>query len=160
MKALRTPDACFDGLPDYDFAPNYLMVDDTEGSQLRVHYVDEGPRAAAPVLMMHGEPSWSYLYRHVIVRMAGQGHRVVAPDFVGFGRSDKPVERSDYTYQRHANWMVSVLTHLDLSGLGRADRAAALGGNAGSFCPCGGGPYGPAERGSPDEKGVRSLARL
>ncbi|MFK7752601.1 MAG: haloalkane dehalogenase [Sedimentitalea sp.] len=115
MKALRTPDARFDGLDGYDFAPHYHTVDDTEGGQLRVHYLDEGPRVAAPVLTLHGEPSWSYLYRHMIPVFTGAGHRVIAPDLVGFGRSDKPTERTDYTYARHVTWIGDLLRHLDLS---------------------------------------------
>lgn len=114
MKVLRTPDSRFDGLKDYPFSPNYLTVDDTEGGSLRVHYLDEGPADAAPVLVMHGEPTWSYLYRHMIPRFTAKGHRVIAPDLVGFGKSDKPTERDDYTYQRHVDWMASVLQQLDL----------------------------------------------
>ena len=114
MKALRTPDARFEGLVDYPFAPNYLTVDDSEGSNLRVHYLDEGRDDAAPILAMHGEPTWSYLYRHMIPIWIGAGHWVIAPDLVGFGRSDKPTKRSDYTYQRHVDWMRSVVEQLDL----------------------------------------------
>ena len=114
MEFLRTPDACFADLPDYDFAPHYLMVDDTEGGQLRVHYLDEGPADAAPVLLMHGEPSWCYLYRKMVPILVAAGHRVIAPDLIGFGRSDKPSRREDYTYQRHVDWMQSVLEQLDL----------------------------------------------
>ncbi|MFT7594017.1 MAG: haloalkane dehalogenase [Paracoccaceae bacterium] len=117
MKALRTPDDRFMGLKDYAFAASYLTVDDTEGGDLRVHYLDEGPGDAAPVLLMHGEPSWSYLYRHMIPRFTAKVQRVVAPDLVGFGKSDKPTERGDYTYQRHVDWMTSVLTQLDLRGI-------------------------------------------
>jgi len=113
MEALRTPDDRFSALPGYPFAPHYVTV----GDGLRVHYVDEGPRDAAPVLMMHGEPSWSYLYRKMIPIVARAGHRVVAPDLVGFGRSDKPVRREDYTYQRHVEWMRAVLETLDLRGV-------------------------------------------
>ena len=113
MEALRTPDDRFAALPGYPFAPHYVTV----GDGLRVHYVDEGPRDAAPVLMMHGEPSWSYLYRKMIPIVARAGHRVVAPDLVGFGRSDKPVRREDYTYQRHVDWMRAVLETLDLRGV-------------------------------------------
>ncbi len=115
MQFLRTEDARFDGLPGYDFTPHYVEVDDTVGGTLRVHYVDEGPRDAPPVLLMHGEPSWSYLYRHMIPPLVAAGHRVIAPDLVGFGRSDKPTEQADYTYQRHVDWMLSVLTQLDLT---------------------------------------------
>jgi len=117
MDALRTPDARFEGLADYPFQPNYLEVDDTEGGHLRVHYLDEGPAEADPVLTMHGEPSWSYLYRHMIPVFTAAGHRVVAPDLVGFGRSDKPSKRSDYTYERHVGWMSSVVRQLDLRNI-------------------------------------------
>jgi haloalkane dehalogenase len=117
MKALRTPDERFEGLKDYPFEPNYLEVDDTEGGSLRVHYLDEGPSGADPVLTMHGEPSWSYLYRHMIPVFAGAGHRVIAPDLVGFGRSDKPSQRSNYTYERHVGWMGSVVRQLDLNNI-------------------------------------------
>jgi len=109
MECLRTPDERFTDLPGYPFAPHY-----TEAGGIRIHYVDEGPRDARPVLMLHGEPSWSYLYRKMIPIVAGAGHRVVAPDLVGFGRSDKPVRREDYTYQRHVDWMRHVLVTLDL----------------------------------------------
>lgn len=117
MKALRTPENRFDDLPDYDFAPNYCEVDDTENGTLRVHYLDEGSSDAEPVLMMHGEPSWSYLYRHMIPPIVGAGHRVIAPDLVGFGKSDKPVDRTDYTYARHVFWMGELLRQLDLRGI-------------------------------------------
>ena len=117
MQFLRTDDSQFEGLPDYSFAPHYLQVDDTEGGSLRVHYLDEGPRDAAPVLLMHGEPSWSYLYRHMIPPLLAAGHRVVAPDLIGFGRSDKPTEQNDYTYQRHVDWMLSALQQLDLQNI-------------------------------------------
>ena len=119
MQILRTPDERFADLPGYPFEPNYAEVtavpgDDTSGS-LRVHYLDEGPRDAAPVLLMHGEPSWSYLYRHMIPVLVAAGHRVIAPDLVGFGRSDKPTETTDYTYARHVAWMSELLFgHLDL----------------------------------------------
>jgi haloalkane dehalogenase len=109
METLRTPDERFANLPGYPFAPHY-----TETDRLRIHYVDEGPRDAAPVLMLHGEPSWSYLYRKMIPIVVAAGHRAVAPDLVGFGRSDKPVRREDYTYQRHVDWLRHVLTALDL----------------------------------------------
>ena len=117
MEYLRTPDQRFEQLPGYDFKPNYVSVDDTEGGALRVHYVDEGPRDAAPVLLLHGEPSWSFLYRKMIPILVAAGHRVIAPDLVGFGRSDKPAHRGDYTYQRHVDWMQSVLDQLDLNGI-------------------------------------------
>jgi len=109
MEALRTPDDRFANLQGYPFTPRY-----TETDGLRIHYLDEGSPAASPVLMLHGEPSWSYLYRKMIPIVVAAGHRVVAPDLVGFGRSDKPIRREDYTYQRHVDWMRHVLFALDL----------------------------------------------
>jgi haloalkane dehalogenase len=117
MRVLRTPDERFEGLPGYPFAPRYEEIPDGEGGRLRVHYVDEGRRGAAPVLLLHGEPSWSYLYRKMIPVIVGAGHRAVAPDLVGFGRSDKPAARADYTYQRHVDWMRSFLRAVDLRGV-------------------------------------------
>ncbi|CAB4883092.1 unannotated protein [freshwater metagenome] len=115
MKTLRTPDDRFVDLPDYAFEPHYVEIADGEGGTLRVHYIDEGPRDAAPVLLLHGEPSWSFLYRHMIPSLVAAGHRVVAPDLVGFGRSDKPTATTDYTYARHVGWMADVLfDQLDL----------------------------------------------
>lgn len=112
MNVLRTPDDRFVGLPDFPFEPHYGTVAD---GTLRVHYLDEGPRDAAPVLLLHGEPSWCFLYRHMIPLLVAAGHRVVAPDLVGFGRSDKPTEQSDYTFGRHVDWMAELLfDQLDL----------------------------------------------
>lgn len=112
MKVLRTPEARFDGLPDFPFAPQYTEVDG-----LRVHHVDEGPGDAPVVLLMHGEPTWSYLYRKMIPVLTHAGYRAVAPDLVGFGRSDKPARKSDYSYQRHVDWMAQWLEGLDLRGI-------------------------------------------
>ncbi len=112
MNLLRTPDERFRNLPGYDFAPHYV-----DAGGVRVHYVDEGPRDAAPVLLMHGEPSWCFLYRKMIPGLVRGGHRVVAPDLVGFGRSDKPSAREDYTYERHVAWMAAVLAGLDLRAI-------------------------------------------
>jgi haloalkane dehalogenase len=114
MDALRTPDERFVNLPGYDFEPHYVEVPDGEGGALRVHYVDEGPRDAAPVLMMHGEPSWCYLYRKMVPVVVAGGLRAIAPDLPGFGRSDKPSKRSDYTYQRHVDWMTAFIEAIDL----------------------------------------------
>ena len=105
MKILRTPDARFANLPDFPFTPHYCEVRDSDGTALRIYYLDEGPRDANPVLLMHGEPSWSFLYRKIVANLAARGHRVVAPDLVGFGRSDKPAEQLDYTFERHVRWM-------------------------------------------------------
>jgi haloalkane dehalogenase len=115
MKTLRTPDDRFRNLPEYPFYPNYVEVSDGEGGSLRIHYVDEGPKEGDPVLLMHGEPSWSYLYRKMIPIILDAGHRAVAPDLVGFGRSDKPTERSHYTYQRHVDWMQNWLEKIGLN---------------------------------------------
>ena len=115
MKTLRTPDDHFRNLSDYPFDPNYVEVSDDDGGNLRIHYVDEGPKHAGPVLFMHGEPSWSYLYRKIIPLILDAGNRAVAPDLVGFGRSDKPAERSLYTYQSHVDWMQSWLDKIRLN---------------------------------------------
>jgi haloalkane dehalogenase len=96
--------------PIYPFEPHYV-----EAGGLRIHYIDEGPRNAAPVLMLHGEPSWSYLYRKMIPVFVSAGLRAIAPDLVGFGRSDKPAKREDYTYLRHVNWVTRLIQKLDLS---------------------------------------------
>jgi haloalkane dehalogenase len=115
MKSLRTPDERFADLPGYSFAPNYVDIDDQDGGSLRVHYLDEGPADGPVVLAMHGEPSWSYLYRKIIPLLTATGLRVIAPDLVGFGKSDKPSEKSDYTYARHVAWMQeAIIDHLDL----------------------------------------------
>jgi haloalkane dehalogenase len=118
MDVLRTPDDRFDNLPGYDFEPHYTTIDDLDGGTLRVHHLDEGDPDAAPVLLLHGEPSWSYLYRHMIGPLVDAGHRVVVPDLVGFGRSDKPALTTDYTYARHVEWMRQlVFDHLDLTDI-------------------------------------------
>ena len=115
--ALRTPDERFRNLSDWPFAPNYMDVPDPDGGGLRMHYVDAGDPNAAPILCLHGQPTWSYLYRKMIPPMVAAGHRVVAPDFIGFGRSDKPSQREDYTYARHVAWLVALLEALDLRGI-------------------------------------------
>jgi len=99
-EVVRTPDSQFENLPDYDFEPNYV---DVKG--YRIHYVDEGPKDGQIVLLMHGQPSWSYLYRHMIPLLSEAGYRVIAPDNVGFGKSDKPVDWSSHTYQMHVDVM-------------------------------------------------------
>ncbi|HWE67105.1 MAG TPA: haloalkane dehalogenase [Acidimicrobiales bacterium] len=118
MKTLRTPDDAFADLPGFDFAPHYAEVADGDGGRLRVHYLREGDPDAPVVLLMHGEPSWSYLYRKMIPVLTGAGLQIVAPDLVGFGRSDKPSERTDYTYARHVEWMRELLFDtLDLTDI-------------------------------------------
>jgi len=100
MTVLRTPESRFDKLPDYPFAPNYVDVDG-----MRMHYVAEGPLDGPVVLLLHGEPSWSYLYRHMIPPLAAAGMHVLAPDLIGFGKSDKPSRVADYSYAGHVSWM-------------------------------------------------------
>lgn len=117
MKFKRTPDERFRNLADYPFQPNYLEIDDTEGGKLRLHYLDEGASDDDVVLLLHGQPAWSYLYRNMIPPLVDAGFRVIAPDLVGFGRSDKPTKADDYTYARHVAWMSDWLTQLDLTGV-------------------------------------------
>ncbi len=120
MEAVRTPDKCFEGLPDFPFAPHYVEVPSGAGDaqQLRVHYLDEGPADGEIVLLMHGEPSWCFLYRKMIPVLTAAGLRCIAPDLVGFGRSDKPIDRAAYTYANHVEWMRSALLDaLDLQNV-------------------------------------------
>lgn len=109
---VRTPDSRFEGIPDYPFEPHYVEV---EG--LRMHYVDAGPRDASPVLLLHGEPSWSFLYRYMIPKLVADGHRAIAPDLIGFGKSDKPTRQGDYTVARHVRWVGALIRALDLEDI-------------------------------------------
>lgn len=118
MKILRTPDDAFSAISEFPFAPNYREIrDEPTGTRLRIHYIDEGPRDAAVVLMLHGEPTWSYLYRHMIAPIANAGFRVIAPDLVGFGKSDKPTAKSDYSYRAHVMWMRQWVETLNLANI-------------------------------------------
>lgn len=117
MKILRTPDECFANLADYPFAPNYTSIQTHDGSELRIHHLDEGPEDGPTVLCMHGQPVWSYLYRKVIPLLTAEGMRVLAPDLPGYGKSDKPAAREDYSYQRQVDWMGAWLQQNDLRGL-------------------------------------------
>jgi len=112
MELLRTPDERFANLPGFPYEPNYTEVDG-----VRIHYVDEGARDGQVVLLMHGEPSWSYLYRKMIPVLVNAGHRAIAPDLVGFGRSDKPSQMSDYSYDKHIAWMRGVVDNLQLNDI-------------------------------------------
>jgi haloalkane dehalogenase len=117
VRVLRTPEERFSNLTDFDFEPHFVEVRDGDDT-LRVHYLDEGPPTGEVVLLLHGEPSWSFLYRKVIPVLVAAGLRAVAPDLVGFGRSDKPAERNDYSYARHVEWMrAAVLDGLGLAGI-------------------------------------------
>ena len=118
---VRTPDERFSDLPEWPYAPHHVVVDG-----LRMAYVDEGPRNARVILLLHGEPTWGYLYRRMLPTLLDAGHRAVVPDLVGFGRSDKPTERATYTYGRHVSWLTAFVEALDLArrghvhaGLGR-----------------------------------------
>jgi haloalkane dehalogenase len=108
-EVFRTEDSRFDKLPGYEFTPNYLDVDG-----LRMHYLDEGPRGGTPVVCFHGEPSWAYLYRKMVRPLVDTGHRVIVPDYAGFGRSDKPTDRRWYTYDRHCDLLAAVLGALNV----------------------------------------------
>jgi haloalkane dehalogenase len=118
---LRTPDSAFTDLLDYSFEPNYIEVSNpgcigNGETKLRVHYVDEGDKKSREtILLLHGEPTWSYLYRHFISSL--KQYRVIAIDLIGFGKSDKPVNKADYTYQRHVNWIKEVIEKLNLNNI-------------------------------------------
>lgn len=116
MQILRTPDSCFADLTDFPWQPSYAEVS-AEGITLRMAYVDAGPSDGPVVLLVHGEPSWSYLYRSMIGPLTADGFRVIAPDLIGFGRSDKPADRADYTYDRHVGWLCSLLDQLALDDI-------------------------------------------
>src|SRR5215468_8045027 len=113
MKVLRTPDERFSGLPDFGYEPRYADI-----GGLRMAYVEAGPPDGEPVLLLHGEPSWSFLYRKVLPVLAGAGLRAIAPDLIGFGRSDKPASADEHSYARHVEWVRALaFDHLDLRGV-------------------------------------------
>ena len=114
MEVLRTPDSRFENLEDYPFSANYVDVEARDTQPLRMHYLDEGPSDGPPIVLLHGEPTWSYLYRKMIPPLADGGYRVLAPDLIGFGRSDKPSRIEDYTYLRHVEWVTSWFERLKL----------------------------------------------
>jgi len=117
MKILRTPDERFAGLTDYPFAPHYTVIQSVDGTELRIHHLDEGPADGPIVLCMHGQPVWSYLYRKMIPLLVAEGMRVIAPDLVGYGKSDKPAALGDYTYQNQVDWMGTWLAQNDFTGI-------------------------------------------
>lgn len=117
MSVLRTPDERFENLPGFAFEPHYLEIRDQDLGPIRIHYLDEGPADGPVVLCLHGEPTWCYLYRKMIPVLVGAGCRVLAPDLVGFGRSDKPARREDYTYRKHVAWMADWLRGVGATGI-------------------------------------------
>ena len=117
MKVLRTPDSQFENLMDYDFPPTYTTIQDVDGTHIRIHSVDVGPKDADPILLMHGNPTWSYLYRHMIKALEKTGRRVIALDLVGCGRSDKPAKRKYYTLARHHDWYCKWLEAKNLDNI-------------------------------------------
>jgi len=109
---LRTPDERFNKIVDYPFKPNYLTIGDT-----RIHYLDEGPKNGEVIYLLHGEPAWSYLFRKMIPTLTEAGYRVIAPDMVGFGKSDKYISIDDYSHQMHVDKMTQLITKLDLNNV-------------------------------------------
>lgn len=116
VPVLRTPEECFAALNDFPFAPHYIEIDDPDLGALRVHYVDEGPRDGHVVVLLHGQATWSYSYRKMIPVLVAAGYRVIAPDFIGFGRSDKPADWEQHTFQKHVDWLDATLSKLQVSG--------------------------------------------
>ena len=171
---VRTADARFANLPGYEFASKYHDVaNPLGGGALRMHYIDEGPRDAPVVLLAHGEPSWSYVYRKLIPILAAAGLRAVAPDHIGFGRSDKLTRSADYSFERHVGWLSEFVDGLDLRDItlvcqdwGRPAGARRLGTIGGSFRSCRrrehdaahrrGGPCGPNRGCEPRSQRPRS----
>ncbi len=139
---LRTPEARFDGLPGYAFAPHYFEHN-VEQEGLRVHYVDEGaPKAEVTALCLHGNPTWSYLYRHMIPVFTAAGLRVVAPDLIGFGRSDKPADEAAHTWELHRGMLLALIERARAAqrdaggaGLGRSVRPDPADGDARAHSP-------------------------
>ena len=118
MKTRKTPDKCFENLPDYDFEPHYVTLDDDEGGTLDMHYIEAGAANGQPVVMIHGNPTWSFMWRKIMRQLGDAGYRAIAIDLIGMGRSDKPTKMSDYTIARHEKWVRQALfDKLDLNGV-------------------------------------------
>jgi haloalkane dehalogenase len=117
MKVLRTPETSFASIKDYPFEPHYTDVETDDGTTIRIHHIDEGPSDGPVVLCLHGQPVWSYLFRKMIPYLTGAGLRVICPDLVGFGKSDKPAAREDYSYERQVKWMGAWLEQNDFTAL-------------------------------------------
>jgi haloalkane dehalogenase len=116
MTILRTPESRFENLKDFNFQPNYFELDHN-GENLRMHYLDENSESNEVVLLLHGEPTWCYLYRHIIPVLTRAGKRVIAPDLIGFGKSDKLTNKEDYTYANHINWTSQLFNQLNLNNV-------------------------------------------
>ena len=125
MKILLTPDQYFENLKDYPFKPNYTIIKTKDGSDLRIHHLDEGPQDAPTLLASHGQPVWSYLYARMIPYLLGGGIRIIAPDLPGYGKSDKPALRKDYSYQKQVDWMTQWLIANVLTTLLSSDKTGA-----------------------------------
>ena len=117
MKVLRTPDKYFEKIKDYPFSPVYTNISAQDGTEIRIHHIDEGPKEGPILLAMHGQPVWSYLYSKMIPILNDAGVRVIAPDLVGYGKSDKPSSRDDYSYQNQVDWMNQWLVKNDFNDL-------------------------------------------
>jgi len=117
MNIIRTPDERFENLPGYNFDPHYLELPDAQFGNLRMHYLDEGPREGKIILLLHGQGCWTYIYRKMIPVLVAEGNRVIAPDYIGFGRSDKLPDTDDYSFGKHVNWLTSFLTGMGLTGI-------------------------------------------
>lgn len=117
MKVLRTPDERFADLPDFNYPPHYVELPDAEAGTLRMHYLDEGDRDAPIILLLHGQGCWSYIYRHMIPLLTAGGYRIIAPDFIGFGRSDKLPKPENYSFEKHVGWLKAFLEHLNLNNI-------------------------------------------
>ena len=117
MKILRTPDSRFKNIKDFPYEPNYTVIKTHDDSDLRIHHIDEGPKDGPILLVMHGQPVWSYLYSRMIPYLANAGIRIIAPDLPGYGKSDKPASREDYSYQRQVDWMTDWIKTNDLNNL-------------------------------------------
>ena len=116
VPVLRTPDSRFEALTDFTFAPHYIEIDDRDLGALRVHYLDEGPRDGHVILLLHGQATWSYSFRKMIPTFVAAGYRIIAPDFIGFGRSDKPADWEQHTFQKHVDWLDATLSKLQVQG--------------------------------------------
>jgi haloalkane dehalogenase len=117
MEVLRTPDSCFENIKNYPYKPIYTNIETKDGTSLRIHHIDEGPKEGPILLAMHGQPVWSYIYTKMIPFLTAAGIRVIAPDLPGYGKSDKPAAREDYSYQNQVDWMVNWLDKNDFRNL-------------------------------------------